>query len=160
MRIQIKLSVLFLAVIILSSCQSSSQTNSNNNNSSGDWPSYNFEELVSTSDLIVYGEITDTKNKNSTPPSQESNLKVLKSLKGDESDHSLLINLSDPDYYVKSGSKYVMFLDNIGSYYTQKSANSLLIELDGKFPSSIKGLNGNYSLEEIALEISKITSDQ
>ncbi len=70
------------------------------------------------------------------------------------------INLSDPDYYVKSGSKYVMFLDNTGSYYTQKSENLLLEESDGKFPSSIKGLNRNYSLEEIALEISKITSDQ
>lgn len=151
--------LLFLAVSILSSCQSSTEKNSNISTASGDWPSYSFEELVSKSDIVVYGEIINTENVNSSPPSQESNLNILKLLKGDGLNKSIKIKLSDPEYYVNTGSKYVMFLDDTGSYYTQESFNSLLEELNGKISSNISGLNGDYTIDEILSEINKLSSN-
>lgn len=134
--------------------------NIENSKSSGDWLSYSFEQLVSDSDLVVYGEISSTQSVNSNPPSQESNLRVLKVLKGDETNTTIVINLSDPSYYVKSKSKYVMFLDNTGSFYTQKTYNSLLMEENGVISSSLQGLSEEFTIDEVQSEISNVISHQ
>jgi hypothetical protein len=161
MRIKNKLTttIFFSLVLLLSSCQSSSKTNISNNKSSGDWPSYSFEELVLNSDLVVYGKIVNSESINSSPPSQESKINIIKLLKGDEN-KTIVIKLSDPTYYVKINSKYVMFLDNTGAYYTQKTFNSLLEEVSGKVSSNIQGFSGEYTIDEVQSEILNILANQ
>lgn len=151
-----KLLLSFLFVLLISSCQSSTEPSTGNNSNTGDWPSYTFEELVSNSDLVVYGKITDTKNLDGDPPSQESNLNVLKVLKGDETNKTISLKLTDPSYYVSSDSKYVMFLEDTGSYYTQKSYNSLLIEKNGVISSSLQRFSGEFTIDEVQNQISSV----
>ncbi|MEK4851509.1 hypothetical protein NST04_16810 [Paenibacillus sp. FSL H7-0756] len=112
--------------------------------------------MVANSDLVVYGEINGTKNLDGDPPSQESNLNVLKVLQGDETNKTISIKLTDPSYYVSSNSKYVMFLDYTGSYYTQKTYNSLLIENNGVISSSLQGLSGDFTIDEVQNHISSV----
>ncbi|MBP1999703.1 hypothetical protein J2Z69_000722 [Paenibacillus shirakamiensis] len=145
--------LLVFIVILLSSCQPSSKKTIEDSKATGDWPVYSFEELVSNSDLIVYGEITNTENVDGSPSSQVSKMSVLKVLKGSEKNKLIPIKLSDPKYYVKPKAKYIMFLSKEDSYYTQKTYNSLLIENDGIISSALQGLQGDFKTDEVQKKI-------
>ena len=103
-------------------------------------------------------EVIDTKNVDGSPSSQESNLSVLKTLKGKATGDTIPLSLSDSKYYVTAGKKYIMFLSNKGGYYTQRSFDGLIQEKDGKFHSTIKGMTGDYLLKDIEDQIDKTNS--
>jgi len=53
-----------------------------------------------------------------------------------------------------------MFLDNTGSFYTQKTYNSLLMEENGVISSSLQGLSEEFTIDEVQSEISNVISHQ
>lgn len=147
------------SLVIFSACQSKESLNSEDANSiQGDWPVYTINELAKDSDLIAYVEVTDAKNVDGNPPTQESTLSILQLLKGTQSEKKINLSLADSKYFVVPGNKYIMFLSNKGSHYTQIAFNALLPETSGKFNSTINGMTGEYELKDIETQISSILS--
>lgn len=153
-----RIMLLIFMVLPISACQTSNFEYTPN--AAGDWPVYDIEELLDKSDLVVYVKVMETENsKNGSLPIQLSTLSVIESIKGEPDTDTIILDLSDPDYFVKSGSNYLMFLSNIGEHFTQIDPNSIIKEENGKFKSSIIGLNGEYSLTEIQSKISNLINE-
>ena len=84
------------SILILYGCQPKEQIETENVPASqGDWPVYTVDELTNNSDLVAYVEVIDTKDVDGSPSSQESNLSVLKTLKGKATGDTIPLSLSE-----------------------------------------------------------------